>query len=60
MINKEDKQVNNKIFEKYFRLEKPSLMYKVLWTLNDKEKNGNLVNMFNSALKDLKEKLKYI
>ena len=27
-------------------------------TLNDKEKNSNLVNMFNSALKDLKEEIK--
>ena len=33
-------------------------MYKVLLTLNDKEKNSNLVDMFNSALKDLKEDIK--
>ena len=33
-------------------------MYKVLHTLNDKEKNSNLVNMFNSGLKDLKEEIK--
>ena len=33
-------------------------MYKVLRTLNDKEKNSNLVDMFNSALKDLKEDIK--
>ena len=33
-------------------------MYKVLRTLNDKKKNSNLVNMFNSALKDLKEETK--
>ena len=33
-------------------------MYKVLRTLNDKEKNSNLVNMFNSGLKDLKEEIK--
>ena len=30
-------------------------MYKVLRTINDKEKNSNLVDMFNSALKDLEE-----
>ena len=58
MINKEDAHVNNEVFKKYFRLQKPSLMYKVLRTLNDKEKNSNLVNMFNSALKDLKEEIK--
>ena len=33
-------------------------MYKVLLTLNDKEKNSNLVDMFNSALKYLKEDIK--
>ena len=33
-------------------------MYKVLCTLNDKENNGNLVNIFNSGLKDLKEEIK--
>ena len=58
MINKEDTHVNKEIFKKYFKLESPSLMYKVLRTLNDKEKNSDLVNMFNSALKDLKEEIK--
>ena len=47
-----DANVNEEIFQKYFRLQKPSLMYKVLFTLNDKEKNINLVNVFNSGLKD--------
>ena len=53
-----DAHVNEEIFQKYFKLQKPSLMYKVLRTLNDKEKNSNLVNMFNSGLKDLKEEIK--
>ena len=33
-------------------------MYKVLRTKNDKEKNSNLVYMFNSALKDLENEAK--
>ena len=33
-------------------------MYKVLRTINDKENNSNFVDMFNSALKDLKEEIK--
>ena len=53
-----DAHVNEEIFQKYFKLQKPSLIYKVLRTLNDKEKNSNLVNMFNSGLKDLKEEIK--
>ena len=58
MINKEETHVNQEIFQKYFKIQKPSLMYNVLRTLNDKEKNNNLVDMFNSALKDLKKDIK--
>ena len=38
MIDKEDKHVNQEIFQKYFKIQKPSLMYKVLRTINDKKK----------------------
>ena len=55
MIDQQDKHVSQEIFQKYFKIQKPSLMYKVLRTMDDKEKNSNLVNMFNSALRDLKE-----
>ena len=33
-------------------------MYEALCKANDKETNSKLVNIFNSGLKDLKEKLK--
>ena len=58
MINKEDAHVNNELFKKHFKVETPSLMYKVLHKTNDKEKNSELVNIFNSGLKDLKEEIK--
>ena len=58
MIDKEDAHVNNEIFEKYCKLQKPSLMYKVLRRTNNKEKNNKLVDIFNSGLKDLKEEIK--
>ena len=58
MINKEDGHVNQEIFQKYFKIQKPSLMYKVLRTINDKEKNSNFVAMFNSALKHFEEDTK--
>ena len=57
-VNKEDAHVNNEIFEKYFKLQKPSPIYKVLRRTNDKEKNSKLVDIFNSGLKDLKEEIK--
>ena len=38
-----DAHVNEEIFQKYFKLQKPSLVYKVLRTLNDKEKFSEYV-----------------
>ena len=58
MINKGKAHINNEIFEKYFKLQKPSLMHKVLHRTNDKEKNSKLVDIFNSRLKDVKEEIK--
>ena len=52
-VYKEDAHVNNELFQKHFKVEKPSLMYEVLRKTN-KEKNSELVNIFNSGLKDLK------
>ena len=50
IITKEDTHVNKEIFKKYFQLERPTLMYKVLYeTNNNKEKNSKLVNIFNSG-----------
>ena len=58
MINKEDAHINNELSKKNFKVETPSLMYKVLRKTNDKEKNSELVNIFNSGLEDLKEEIK--
>ena len=33
-------------------------MYKVLYETRDKEKNSKLMDIFNSGLKDLEEKIK--
>ena len=42
MINREKLPINNELFKKHFKLEKPILMYKVLYeTNNDKEKIVN-------------------
>ena len=41
MINREKLPINNELFKKHFKLEKPILMHKVLHeTKNDKEKNS--------------------
>ena len=59
MINREGLPINNELFKKHFKLEKPILMYKVLYeTNNDKEKNSKLVNIFNSGLENLEKEIK--
>ena len=61
MINKERLPINNEFFKKHFNLQKPILMYKVLYeTNNNKEKNSQLVKIFNSGLEDLEKELKGI
>ena len=54
MINEEDTHVNIALFKKHFKVKTPSLMYKVLSKTNDKEKNSELANIFNSGLEDLR------
>ena len=58
MINKERAPINNELFKKHFKVQKPIMMYKVLYETNDKEKNSKLVNIFNSGLRDLKDETK--
>ena len=59
MINKEKLPINNELFKKHFKLERPVFLYKVLYeTNNDKEKNSKLVNIFNSGLEDLEKEIK--
>ena len=59
MINREKLPINNELFKKHFKLQKPTLMYIVLYeTNNDKEKNSKLVKIFNSGLEDLEKEIK--
>ena len=59
IFNREKLPINNELFKKHFKLEKPILMQKVLnETKNYKEKNSKLFNMFNSGLEDLEKEIK--
>ena len=51
----EEINLNEQLFNKYFKIQRPSDMLMLLNKTNDKEKNNELVNMINSGLKDLKE-----
>ena len=58
MINKERAPINNELFKKHFKVQKPIMMYKVLYETINKGKNSKLVNLFDSGLKDLEEEIK--
>ena len=57
-IAEEETDINEELFNKYFKIQKPSDMLMYLNKTNDKEKNIELVNMINSGLKDLEEEIK--
>ena len=61
MINQiidEETDINDDLFNKYFKFQRPSDMLMLLNKTNDTEKNNKLVNLINSRLKDLKEEIK--
>ena len=58
-IAKEEIDLNEGLFEKYFKIQRPSDMLMYLNKTNDKEKNNELVSLIN-GLKDFKEEIKEI
>ena len=59
-IAKEEIDLNEELFKKYFNFQRPTDMFILLNKTNDKTKNIELVNVINSGLKDLKEEIKKI
>ena len=57
-IINEEIDINNEIFNKYFKFQRPIDMFSFLNKTNDTEKNNKLVSLINSGLKDLKEEIK--
>ena len=41
MINREKAPINNELINKNFKVQEPTIMYKVLYETNDKEKIVN-------------------
>ena len=54
----EETDINDDLFNKYFKFQRPSDMLTLLNKTNDTEKNNKLVNLINSGSKDLKEEIK--
>ena len=57
-ITDEEKDINNEVFKKYFKVQRPNDMLLFLNKNNDTEMKNQLVNLINSRLKDLKEEIK--
>ena len=53
-INKEETNINTELFKKHFNFQRASDMLKSRHKVNTNQ-NNELVNVFNSGLKDLKE-----
>ena len=54
----EEIDLNEELFKRYFKFQRPSGMLMHLNKTNDKEKNNELIILINSGLKDLKEEIK--
>ena len=57
-IAKEEIDLSEELFKKYFNFQRPADMFMLLNKTKDKTKNIELVNVINSGLKDLKEEIK--
>ena len=57
-ITDEEKDINNEIFKKYFKVQRSRDMLMFLNKNNDTEMKNQLVNLINSGLKDLKGEIK--
>ena len=58
LVTKEEAGINLELFKKHFNFQKPSDMLKVIYTIYDKKKNNDLVNVIDSGLGDLKNEIK--
>ena len=56
-VNREETDINSKIFHKCFCFQRPSDMLKEVYKINDKNKNNKLVDMIKSGLSDLKNEI---
>ena len=53
-VNKKETNINSEIFQRLFKFQRPSDMFKLLYKTNNKKKNKEFVNMIKSRLSDLK------
>ena len=50
-VNKKETSINSEIFQRLFKFQRPSDMFKLLYKTNNKKKNKELVNMIKSGFR---------
>ena len=59
-VDKKETGINLELFQKNFKIQKPSDMLKTLYTTNNRKKNHDLVTLIKSRLNDLKNAVEKI
>ena len=56
-VNKKEANINNELFQRHFKFERPSDMLKLVYKTINKKKNSKLVNIIKSGLSDLEKEI---
>ena len=56
-VNKKEVNINNEIFQRYFKFQRPSDILQLAYKTNNKKKNSELVNIIKSRLSDLQNEI---
>ena len=52
--------INSELLQKHFKFQRPSDMLKALYTINHKKRNGELIEVIISRLRDLKKEIENV
>ena len=56
-VNKKEANINNEIFQRHFKFQRPSDILQLAYKANNKKKNSELVNIIKSGLSDLENEI---
>ena len=56
-VSKKETDVNSELFQKHFKFQSLSDMFKAIYTTNDRKKNDDLVDIINSGVNNFKNEI---
>ena len=56
-VSKKETDVNSELFQKHFKFQSLSDMFKAIYTTNDRKKNDDLVDIINSRVNNFKNEI---